>query len=517
MDVFVQRLRETVAGDVRDDERTLRRFSTDYSIYDVRPRVVVVPRDVEDIVETVRLAQDAGVPVTPRGGGSSTAGSALGRGIVLALDGACGMNAILGSSEIPAGGTVTVECGVRHDVLQAYLRERGWFLPADPSSDRLCYVGGNVATKASGPHALKHGSIDRYVKSAQVVSADGKVFDSADAASIPATLLTGVTDFRKDLLENRDVAELLRRRRGMKCASGYNLGAALGAHDAAGFLSQLLVGSAGTLGIVTRVVLQVEPYEEGRATTLLFFLSLEEAAAAVCQIREHDVAAIEIMNAEAVRVVRMRQPGLDLPDGDLNVLLVEYTGHGRHDQMSAVQGHLASAGYRLARPPVTVDGAVEQAKLWRARKSLLPAIRHFMPGMEALSVVNDVGVDVRVLAAFVHDAEKLFRDLRMVAPIYGHAGSGNLHLRPFFDVRSPDLGDTVQRVADAVYAIVRRHGGTITAEHGMGRLRAPYLEGEWGVAYEYLLRVKQLFDPQGTLNPGVMFSNRPITEDMRRF
>ena len=132
-------------------------------------------------------------------------------------------------------------------------------------------------------------------------------------------------------------------------------------------------------------------------------------------------------------------------------------------------------------------------------------------------MVNDVGVDVARLAPLVRDVEGLFRDMGMVVPIYGHAGSGNLHLRPFFDLKRPGLASTIRRVADSVYDIVLRHGGTITAEHGMGRLRAPYLEHEWGTIYPYMRRVKQVFDPGDVLNPGVMFASGPVTKDLRDF
>ena len=156
-------LRHRVRGAVMDDERALERYSTDQSIYQIRPLLVVFPQDEEDVVATARFAREAGIPLTPRGMGSGTAGAGLGRGIMIAWRKGGVMNRILGFEEIGGEPRVSVEPGLVHDDLQGFLRERGLFLPADPSSGSFCLLGGNIGTKACGPHALKHGSIDRYL------------------------------------------------------------------------------------------------------------------------------------------------------------------------------------------------------------------------------------------------------------------------------------------------------------------------------------------------------------------
>jgi FAD/FMN-containing dehydrogenase len=299
----------------------------------------------------------------------------------------------------------------------------------------------------------------------------------------------------------------------MKCASGYNLCALLRDLSDGEMLAQMLVGSVGTLGVVVDATVRGERYEPGRATTLLCFRSLEDAGAAVCHIRGEGVAAIEMMNASAIDIVRERHPDLPIPDGNVHMLLVEYTGPERHAQIAAVEAHLAEEGYALAAPPETVEAPEQQARLWKARKALLPLIRRGRDNGEAWSIVNDVGVDVENLAEFIHDVERIFARHSLTAPIYGHAGSGNLHLRPFFDRTSPRVVETVQRVADEVYEAVFRYGGTITGEHGMGRVRAPYLEREWGAGMvDHMKELKALFDPRGVLNPGIMFAEGDLSE-----
>jgi FAD/FMN-containing dehydrogenase len=300
-----------------------------------------------------------------------------------------------------------------------------------------------------------------------------------------------------------------------KIASGYNLFTFLRHQETSDWVAQLLAGSVGTLGIVTRATLRAEPYQEDRATTLLYFRSLREAGDAVLHIRALDVAAIEIMNHATIEIVTRRRGGLDVPEGEAHMLLVEYEGPERHDQIAATERLVRENGYRLAAPPVTVEGAEEQARLWKVRKAALPTVRN-VQGRRAFSIVNDVGVPVAHLAETIRELEALFERLGLPAAMYGHAGSGNLHLRPLFDPHASDLRAQLARVVDEVYGIVLRRDGTITAEHGMGRLRAPFLTREWGPQITgYMRRVKQAFDPDDRLNPDVMFSERALTDGMR--
>ncbi len=509
-------LRQRVRGEVLADERTLTRYATDMSAYRIRPLAVVVPQDVEDVAAAVNFAREEGVPLTPRGGGSGTAGSALGRGIVLGFRRSGPMNRVLHFDEAGGDAWVTVEAALLHDELQRFLRERGLFLPADPSSGAVCLMGGNVSTKASGPHALKHGSIDRYLRQLQFVTAEGEVVNTADEASIPRRIREGVLALRDDVLADGPTVERLDGRKDMKLASGYNLFTFLRHNRVGDFVAQLLVGAVGTLGIVTRATLRTEPYVEGKATMLLYFRNLHEAGDAVQHIKALNVAAIEIMNHSAIEVVRRRHPDLDIPDGEVQVLLVEFEGPERREQIAQVETLVRENGYQLAGPLYTATDEAEQARLWKARKSLLPAVRNYRPPLKALSLVNDVGVDVAHLADFILDVEAVFARHGLVTAIYGHAGSGNLHLRPLFDVSDPGLLTLLKRVADEVYETVFGYDGTITAEHGMGRLRVPYLAQEWGAAIVgYMRRVKGIFDPDDMLNPEVMFGDRALTDDLK--
>jgi FAD/FMN-containing dehydrogenase len=513
---WVRELRTRIRGEVLDDGEARQRCATDQSLYAVTPRVVVTPRDEEEVGRVLALALEVGVPITPRAGGSGTAGAALGRGIVLRFGKEGPMNRLLSLTSGSAGVRATVEPGLLHDDLQRALRAVGVFLPADPSSGGICLLGGNLATKASGPHELRHGSIDRYTESLRLVTAAGTVIDTAAPESIPRALVDGLRAIRRDLLASPASHERLLARLDRKIASGYNLFGLLRSERPQDWVTQLLIGSVGTLGVITRATLRAEPAPVGHATTLLYFRDLAEAGDAVPAIAAGGAAAIEIINYRTIQIVTARHPELAVPSGEVQMLLVENVGPERHDQIDRVGAALRSGGYRLAAPPRTVEAVAEQEAVWKLRKALLPTIRNFSPEWRAPAIVNDVGVAVSGLAPFIRDVEGIFDRLGLPAAIYGHAGSGNLHLRPFVRPDDPQLRDLLHRLADEVYGAAMRYDGTITAEHGMGRARAPYLALEWGEALTGLMRrVKELFDPTGILNPGAVFPAADLTDDLR--
>ncbi len=522
--LLADRLDELLQGKVLSEVQDLRRFARDQSIYQIDPLVVALPENLDDVQRLIAFAAEEGLPITARGGGSGTVGSALGSGIVMALP-------EVGSSSEPEGdpwnrigelsvhdqsARVSVGAGVYHNRLQSYLKARGYFLPADVSSADISRIGGNIATKASGPHALKYGSIDRFIESLEFVTDRGELVNTADEQTIPLRFKEQLTELQTSILEDKAARKFLERRDHMKIASGYNLFAFLRKQSLGQRLAQLMAGSVGTLGLVTSATLRAEVHQPERAAVLLYFDSLAEAARAVGMLRDVDVCAIELISRETVRILRQQTK---LPTGlavDAHLLLAEVTGPERFALIDQVNRLLQRNQVRMVKRQVVARQTSQVDELWALRKQLLWLIRHPAPNLRALSVVNDVGVPPENLDAFVAEVEQIFIRHDMTALIYGHAGSGNLHLRPLFDISRPDLAGLIRGLADDIYRVVFRHGGTISAEHGMGRLRAPYLEREWGSSlYAAMRHLKQIFDPQDLFNPGVMFNNRPITDHLR--
>lgn len=501
-DPFEAFARRHIAGEVHAaGSRLAERCATDMSIFHAPPRAVVRPRDVDDIRAVLGFAAENDAAVTARAGGSNTGGAALTGGIVLLFDDEEAWGALRYDS---ATGEVTAGPAVRHDRLQALLADRGRMLPSDPSSGPLSRIGGNVATKASGPHALKHGAIDRYLRGLRLVLADGAEMRTDATASAgagaAARIAGGLTRLRADLLADAESRDYLSRRRREKIASGYNLFALL-EEDEALARTGVLAGSVGTLGIVTEARLATEPLEAGRTTVEVYFDTPEQAVGAAGRAVELGAAACEFLNRECIRIVREESPELGVPPAG-SLLLIEFTGDG-HGRGAARLARELGAGRSLT-PRISSDPG-EQRKLWNVRKQLLFTVKNPAPGREALSVVNDVGVPRERLPELVRFAERRFAARGLTAPIYGHAGSGNLHMRPVFDLTRPDTPETVEAVAAEIYGEVTRLGGTITAEHGMGPLRVPYLSSEWPPPLLGAMQsLKSLFDPAGILNPGAM-------------
>ncbi len=510
-------LKEQLDGEVRTDDQTLAAYATDKSIYQIKPLAVVTPASMEDLEKTISFSANEGIPISPRGGGSGTAGSALGNGIVIHFKQGGFLGKIVDFSTSNNHCSVTAEVGVYHETLQTYLKQRGYFLPADPSSARICQLGGNIATKASGPHALSHGSIADFLEHLDFVSARGEHIQTINSKTIPGRILERINTLGQTINNDQAALDKLQPRKEMKIASGYNLFAFLQNHEPGTLIARLLAGSVGTLGLVTRAVLRVEPYEPEKTALLVYFRSLVELGQAVMLVRETGATAIELISLETIRVLRQRLGDNPLlPDG-AHLLFIEFEGQQGLGQLDRVQQLLSKQSYSFALPPVQATNDEELNALWKIRKQILPVLMRPGPAQQALSIVNDVGVDPIHLAPFIADLERVFAKLKVETILFGHAGNGNLHLRPLIDVTKPGLKKRIQIIADAVYEVVFRYQGTITAEHGMGRLRSPYMEREWGPEiYSHMQTLKSIFDPENIFNSEPMFSKSPITDHLRR-
>ena len=513
---ITKKLQSLLHGDVLNDDKTLTKFSHDFSIYEIKPLAVVQPYDLEDLRKVILFAANEGFHVTPRGGGSGTTGGALGREIIIALPNGGFWGQVKDFHAEGANAYINTRAGMLHNDLQNYLKKHNYYLPADVSSAGLSQIGGNVATKASGPHALKHGSIDRFLENIEFFNGRGELINTSDKNTIPKEILTNLKKLTHGILSDKSMRNVLEARQSMKTSSGYNLFAFIQEFAIEKIVSQLFAGSNGTLGYITGVTVRAETYETERATMLLYFTDLAEACTAVCGIRDLGVAAIEIISKETAVLMSQKGLGSTILDKDNHLLFIEFAGQEIESQIAAVKTMLDLEGHTLSRDAVIATDKTDIENLWKFRKQILPRISNSGPNLKALAVVNDVGVDPRYLAAFIIDLQKIFKKHDIKAVIYGHAGSGNLHLRPLFDLSRGDLAKRIKKLADDVYGTVFHYNGTISGEHGVGRLKAPYLKQEWGKKlYDSMKEVKRIFDPDGIFNPGVMFSENSISDNLR--
>ncbi len=511
----IEALEKKIKGQVLSDNVSREKYSCDASIYRVRPTVIVCPRDDGDVITAVKIANEYKIPVTARTAGTNLVGSCLGEGII--LDFSRNMNRIIRLEEKEGNFFIEVEPGVVYDRLNVYLKEKGLFLPPEPSSREICMIGGNIAHKASGARSVKYGSMDDYLEAMEFVTADGILVDTSHPVTIPEEIRKKINDLGNRIRKDREIKKIFEVKKGIKTTSGYNLNVFFKYDEFGKIISHLLVGSEGTLGIFTRLKLEVKKIVQGKATSLIYFKELQEAGDAVFYIKEMGASAIELMNVTSLGLVKERYPGLGIPEGEAHMLLVEFEGEERFKKTDELKKMIEKKGYRLCREIRSeTEDEERQAQLWEARKSLVPILSTYSKEVKPVAFVEDIGVEASNLSDVISDLEKIFRKYDLVAGIYGHAGDGNLHLRPLINLDDRESKKLLIKLMDEVYETVFKYQGTITAEHGIGRIRNNYLEKEWGKkVFGYMREVKEIFDSRGILNPGVIFGKQRVTDDLK--
>lgn len=514
---IARELRNLIRGEVRDDPFALTMYSTDASIYEIEPLVVVYPRDEEDVRACVWFARKHNVPLIPRGAGSGLTGESLGRAIVLDLNVHMARIIELDRQNM----TVAVEAGVVLDSLNRALKPYGFRVGPDPASSDRCTIGGMIANNSCGARSLKYGSMRDNLVSCRVVLTDGTVTNFR-------SIVRGGPDHERKKKEeglsgtiNRELPELCARygdaiKKGTqkikaeRNRSGYLLDGVNGVEH---FHPQRLIcASEGTLGVVTEAIVRVVPLAGRTGLATVSFATLSDAARAVPAIRETKPVACELMDRMILDLARQARPDDAgyLPENAGAMLLVEYEA----DTTEAVEGKLQALEARLKQGIAhqafrLLPGKAEQAAVWAARKAATPLLFRRADGLQPVPVVEDAAVPVERLAEYVEKMVKIFEKYKLGYSCYAHAGHGEPHFRPLLDLTKKEHVDLLEKLAADCHALVWTCDGTISGEHGEGLARAQWIEKQAGKElYEAFKEVKDLFDPAGILNP-----NKKITKD----
>jgi FAD/FMN-containing dehydrogenase len=496
-------LRGIVAGDVLADDASRALYATDGSLFEVRPLAVVRPRSVEDVAAVVAWAASRGIPVHARGSGSSICGGSLGPGIV--VDGARHLRRILRTD--PDSQTIRVQPGVVAAQLEAHLARFGRTFGPDPSSAAITTVGGMIGRNASGSRFLRHGAVRGRIAAAQVVLADGSITEwtpLAVADGAEAGPLGPLAARLEALLAAAGEVVARWQPAGRPSHGGYGL------HDlvAAGRLDlpRLLCGAEGTLGIVTEATLTTVPADAATAVALLLFDSLEKAAEAALTIRGLQPSACDLFDKRHLALARGTKPAFDLliPAVAEAGLLVEFTD----DEPRTCQGRLDAALAAVQRPRAgcidvrRAEDAFDAAFFWELSRSAVSTLAGVRAVVRPVPFIEDVLVPPPAVPEFLGRLQEALRREQFTAMIFGHAGHGQLHVRPYADPRAPDARRRLEALADAVYAEVVALGGTIGAELGLGFSRTGPFARLFPELAASFAEVKRIFDPAGILNPG---------------
>jgi len=516
-------------GEVRTDPISLALFSTAACIFRRKPLAVVSPRTAADVSATVAYARSRGIPVTPRGGGSSLAGQALGAGIV--LDFSSHMSRILDVD--PAQRRVRVEPGAIHERVQRAVARHGLRLGPDPSSGDFCTIGGNVGTNAAGAHTLRHGATKDHVLALSMALYDGTVVALSGGTASAATAAGSPTWPRLEseltsILRVGAPAFLPERPRANKNSCGYDLWGAWSPGDRVSSIEprfdpiRLFVGSEGTLGIATEITMRLVSKPQATAVALLYFATWDDATEAVLEARRLGASAIEAMDFTFLAFVRAHRSDLrDLvPERFEAGILVEFEGASDDEARTGVA---ALEEWVAARRDRVLDfraarSAEERRALWSVRRAALPLVYRASPIEKPMNFIDDTAVPAEKLGAYINGLRRIFAKHRTRYVIFGHAGNGNVHVMPLMDPHETTFASRMAAMAEEAFELTWSLGGTITGEHGDGVLRAPYLRRQHPNAYPVMAAVKRVLDPEGILNPGNVISGETtFPEQFLRF
>ncbi|MEO8104937.1 MAG: FAD-binding oxidoreductase [Candidatus Saccharibacteria bacterium] len=509
-------LQEHLIGEVMTSVDARRYFATDASIFVLPPALVVYPRNENDIRKTARFTWQLAergrvIPISARGSGSDQSGAALGNGIMLVFP--AHLNRIL---ELDSkAGTVTVEPGINYGKLQQTLHTHGRFLPPFPASLEYSTIGGAVANNAGGEKSVKYGTTRDFVQSLRVVLANGEVIETNRISKRELSKKLGLASFEGEIYrsvdtlleENRELLDKLPLNVAQNNA-GYNL-LDIKHHDGSFDLTPLFVGSQGTLGIISEVALKTEAYNP---LTTLFMATFETVRAAQDAI--HDLLALpespsslELVDGNLLNAVHAVNPNLlkevMLPPFPAIVLLVEFDSAKEHTQKRLVKRtQKIFENYALSMQ--TETELERQQQLWKIRQATGVVLGNTDGQLRAVPIIDDAAIPVDRYQEYLEGVYKLFEKTGLQPAVWGHAGGGSFTVQPLLNIGQVGDRQKAFRLMDEYYKFVISLGGTPSGERNDGRLRAPYLEQLYGSEiYALFQKVKQIFDPYNTLNPGV--------------
>jgi FAD/FMN-containing dehydrogenase/Fe-S oxidoreductase len=496
-------LKGLIKGQCRFDDLTRTLYSTDASIFQIQPLGVVTPLDEVEIQALVRYATAQGITLIPRGAGTGMAGEALGAGLIVDLSRHFRSILEVGSD------TARVQPGVVLRDLNERLAREGRRIAPDPASATECTLGGMVATNASGARSLRHGYTRDHVSALRLVLDTGDVATAGRQSRWPAAdaqpgRFEDIVSSTSTLLEQN--AELIRacRPRTAFNRCGYLLHDVLTADHLD--LARLLVGSEGTLAIVTEATLRTIPLPEGRTVALFGYPSVDTALRGARLALAARPTACELLDRRLLSLVRAGNTGLaDIvpPDAEA-VLLLEFEEDSPVAARAAAldcshQLHVADQAPIVSRLGLEPDAA---DALWCLREAALPNLYGLRGGAQPVACIEDVGVPVEELPAYLHRVQDVLQRHETTASYLIHAATGQVHTRPFLDLGKPDDMTKLRAIADEVYTVALDLGGTISTQHGTGLARTPWVARQYGRLYPVFRELKAIFDPRQIFNPG---------------
>lgn len=515
--VWLAELSAQLGGKARWDEVTLHLYSTAACFYEVIPLAVVIPETIDHIRTAARICWKHDIPVLPRGAGSSLSGNAVGKAVILDL------SHHFKDIELVADDRVRCGVSVVLNQLQKWLNAQQRKFGPDPSSGNVCVIGGMLGNNSGGPHTIKYGNMVNHVDEISVVLANGQLFKAKNIAlaDIPNLVESDRHYYEHvwGLMEKYAADISASRPLSTKNASGYQVWDVLTATHLN--MASLMVGSEGTLGIFTDAVVRTVPLVSHRGIISFYFTELAKMGTAVRHLRALGASAIEFVDQSFVRLALSFRPELKefLPADVKYLLYVEF----EDDEIDRVNDLLLESNAivcqreKLAEVGSFSTNEEEIEKVIRVRKAATVILNKIQGKEKPVPFVEDAAIHPDVFTQFLIDLSALLQRYPFKYAIFGHAGDGNLHLRPILDFKDPRSFRHAEDLMEEFVGLVVKHKGTLSGEHGDGRSRTPFIDRTFPRLVPLFKELKALFDPTGVLNPGIKVSTQKTrwTENLR--
>ncbi|MGE0222164.1 MAG: FAD-binding and (Fe-S)-binding domain-containing protein [Acetobacteraceae bacterium] len=503
------RLSRNIRGEVLFDRGSRGRYATDASIYQVEPIGVVVPETMDDVVTAMGIAREHGVPVLPRGGGTSQCGQTVNRALV--IDCSKHLRRILHVD--PDAGTALVEPGLVLGHLNNAIREHKLFFPVDPSTHARCTIGGMTGNNSCGSKSIRYGLMADNVTAIDAILADGT---RHRFGPVPDNLGSGIPDHIADLIQRlrslgaAEAEEIAARfPKQLRRVGGYNIDALTPAARAAGRdnLARLLVGSEGTLAFSAAIEVTLHPVKPRKVLGICQFPTFRAAMASAQHIVKLDPEAVELVDrtmidlGRGIPIYRATIDNMLIGEPD-SLLIVEFHGH-EDEPLMAKLAELEALMGDLGYPDVVraIDPGF-QADIASVREAGLNIMMSMKGDGKPVSFIEDCAVDLTDLADYTERLNDVFERHDTKGTWYAHASVGCLHVRPVLNMKDPSDVVKMRAVAEECFALVREYKGSHSGEHGDGLVRSEFHESMFGSrivrAFE---TVKDAFDPAGMMNP----------------
>ncbi len=526
-------LKKALKGEIATDDTSLILYSTDASAYKERPVAVVFPTNKEDILQTILFCRKHRIGIIPRTAGTSLAGQVVGNGIVVDVSGT--MTQILEINK--AENWVRLQPGVVLDELNLHLKPHGLFFGPETSTSNRCMIGGMVGNNACGAHSLIYGSTRDHLLEVTGFLSDGSEVNFKKLSAeefkektkgdlLENSIYRQIDQFltdpeNRDQIENEYPVKTLRRRN-----TGYALDelmhSSLFSDSQENFnFSKLIAGSEGTLLFITEIKLNLVPLPPREVGLVcIHFHTLEEAMEGNLIALQYQPGAIELIDDVILKCtldsIEQRKNRFFVEGEPGAILIVEWARETREEistLQQALEKELREAGYGYHFPLVTGD---DIKKVWALRKAGLGLLSNIPGDAKPVSLVEDTAVDPKALSGYIAEFKKIMASHGLRCVYHAHIATGELHLRPVINLKDPEGVKLFRQVATEIAYLVKKYRGSLSGEHGDGRLRGEFIPVILGQHnFELIKQIKQTWDPENIFNPGKIVNTPPMDSSLR--